>query len=268
MVAIKPRIRLAVACAASLAIAIRLYLVMPHAYDSAAERIFTYATIAVPGVAALLIWSRALAAQLLARGTWWSMLLLGTLVAMIGDRDARHVAAFAAACSALALIAAGSRGLDSRGRFTPVAFRGTLLVALVLAMADAGGLAWFGAGSAVFEHRYSVVMVVPLMIVGVIGLLRLRTWGLIVSMIANATIVVLAAAGVLTLPTPLRQLFIGSAALQLIIPLPMIVSIVRGRAPDPTAFRRTKAVAPIVVIVALAGASLLAASLGHPLLFV
>jgi hypothetical protein len=119
-------------------------------------------------------------------------------------------------------------------------------------MADAGAFAWFGLGDAIFAHRYSVLAIVPFMILGVIGLLQLRTWGLSVGIVTNLAIVILAATGVLDLPGPLRSLFIGSAALQLVIPLPMIVSIVRGRAPRPDAWRRTKVVVPAVVVLAIA----------------
>jgi len=101
------------------------------------------------------------------------------------------------------------------------------------------------------------------MAIGVLGLIRLRTWGLIVNALTNAAIVVLVGAGVLPLPSPLRQLFIASAAIQLVVPLPMLIAIVRGRAPNPEFWRRTKTIAPIVLIVAIAAFSAFAAIVWH-----
>jgi hypothetical protein len=150
------------------------------------------------------------------------MLLCACLIAITTPDDVQAIAAFTAVCTAIALLAAGRTGLDHPG-FAPVAFRGTLLVALVLAMADAGAFAWLGVGNAVFDHSWSVLMMVPPMIAGVIGLIRLRTWGLFVSLATNAAIATLALTGVLNLPGPVRQLFIGSAILQMIVPLPIVL---------------------------------------------
>jgi len=253
-------IRRAVACLASLAIGIRMYVAFHRAGDDegTASRLFILATIGVPIVAAGLVWIRRLPTQLLARGTWWALLLGTTLVACTASGDLRELGAFNAAACAVALIAAGNTGLESP-RFTPVAFRGTLIVALVLAMADTGAYAWFGAGNAVYEHSWSVLMMVPPMIIAVVGLLRLRTWGLMASVATNLAVVALASANVLALPSPIRKLFIASALLQLIVPLPMIASIVRGRTPDPAAWRRTRAVVPVVAIATLVAISLYAA---------
>jgi hypothetical protein len=260
-------IRRAIACLASLALGARMYLAFHDAGDGGggASKLFVLATIAVPVIAAALVWIRRLPAQLLARGTWWSLLLGATLVACTVPEGQRFGAFVATAC-AVALIAAGRTGLESP-RFAPVAFRGTLIVALVLAMADTGAYGWFGAGNAVYEHSWSVLMMVPPMIAAVIGLLRLRTWGLLVSVATNLAVVVLASTGALDLPTPIRQLFIASALLQLVIPLPMIVSIVRRRPPSPDAWQRTRTIVPIVAIAALATVSVYATYLHHGPLF-
>jgi hypothetical protein len=227
------------------------------------ERLFCDATVAVPFVAGALIWLPRLPAQLLARGAWWSMLLFGALLSLTADMTDRHSGARVAICAAIGLLASGSIGLENRGRFAPVAFRGTLLVALVLAMADAGGFLWFGTGNAVYMHSWSVLAMVPAMVIGVVGLLQLRVWGLIVSLATNAAIAVLALTHVLALPSPLRELFVGSAVLQLVVPLPMLVAIVRHRAPPADAWRRTKAIVPAVIIAAIAGLSIYAAYVHH-----
>jgi hypothetical protein len=263
MPVLPPPLRRLVASGASLALGIRFYQLVTSAHSNAREQVFYAATVAIPVVAAGLIWSSKLPAQLLARGAWWSMLLAATLLAMTSGSELGHVGGFTALMSALALLAAGRTGLDRADRFAPAAFRGTLLVSLVLAMADTGAFAWFGTGNAMFDHSWSVLMMLPPMLAGVIGLLQLRTWGLIVSLTTNLAIAILAKAHVLDLVSPLRELFIGSALLQMLVPLPMIVAIVRGRAPSPDAWRRVKRIAPIVVIAVVASAATLAVYAGY-----
>lgn len=245
-------VRRALACLASLALGVKFFLLLHSEGDTAGSKLFIDATIAVPFGAAALIWSRRLAAQLLARGAWWSMLLCAGLIAVTSGDDVQTIGAFTAGCTAIALLAAGRTGLEDRAGFAPVAFRGTLLVALVLAMADAGAFTWLGAGNAIFDHSWSVLMMVPPMILGVIGLLRLRTWGLFVSVATNAAIATLASTGVLNLPGPVRQLFICSAILQMVVPLPMIVAILRKQPPSADAWRRSRAIAPMVIVSAVA----------------
>lgn len=251
-------IRRVLACLASFAIGVRFFQLFHHEANHVADRLFIDATILVPFAAGALIWWPALAAQLLARGAWWSMLLCGGLVAVTADDSFQALGALLASGTAIALLAAGRTGLGARPGFAPVAFRGTLLVALVLAMADAGAFTWFGVGNAMFEGSYSVLLVVPAMAAGVIGLLRLRTWGLVVSLATNLAVAILAATGVLALPGPVRPLFIGSAVLQLLVPLPMIVAIVRRRPPAAEAWSRVRVLAPMLIIVAIAALALYA----------
>jgi hypothetical protein len=250
-------IRRSIACLASVALGARGVQLSHGHLHTLPDVVFTYGTLAIPFIAGALIWSRHIGAQLLARGAWWSMLLCSCLIAITTNRH-DSFEALAAGCTALALLAAGGVGLDNRKAFAPVAFRGTLLIALVLAMADAGAFAWFGIGSAMFDQSWSVLIVVPFMLAGVIGLLRLRTWGLFVSLATNLAIAILAATGVLNLPSPLRQLFIGSAILQMIIPLPMLVAIIRKQPPRPMAWPRARTLAPVVIVCAVVGLALYA----------
>ena len=202
-----------------------------HSAHAASEWAFMLAMIATPAFGGGLIWTRKLPLQLLARGIWWSFSLMGGLISILadgGDGSSRSIGLTMVACGGVALLAAGRLGLDaSDRRFQPVAFRRTLLLALALAMADTGALLWVGLGDAIFEGHATLLPLVACMIVGVIGLLRLRTWGLIVSMGSNLALVTLASCNVLFLPHPLRPVFIGTALLQLIVPLPMLVSIVK-----------------------------------------
>jgi len=112
-----------------------------------------------------------------------------------------------------------------------------------------------GSGTAMFAgHPSLLIMAVP-MAVGVVGLLRLRTWGLLVSLASNLLVAILGLAGVLYLEGPLRALFVSSACLQLLVPLPMLVTIWRGRTPGPDRWHRAKALASSAVIAGIAGVS-------------
>jgi len=207
--------------------------------------------VGAPVVSAAGIWTRVLGLQLLARAYWWAQLLFASLVSLTGVTD-RLVPALAIA-SACALLSAGRLGLDegAGGRFRPVAFRGTLMLALVLAMADAGTFSWLGTLQAMDGKVRLILFAVP-MIAAVIGLLRLRTWGLLVSVVCNLLVAVLAGTGLLDLPNDLRRLFIGNAIAQLLIPLPMWIAIIRRRPPQPDGWRRTKLIASTAVILLLA----------------
>jgi hypothetical protein len=245
---------------ASVTFASALYHVIPAQHGPPLERAFFYSLIGVPLIAAGLVWLRPIAAQLLARGAWWSFLLGGGLMSIGAPHEVARFGCVIVACNAVALLAAGRTGLgEGPGSFRPVAFRGTLLLALVLAIADTGAFVWMGSGTAMFTGRPSLLIMAVPMAVGVIGLLRLRTWGLLVSMASNLLVVILGLGGVLYLEGPLRALFVSSACLQLLIPLPMLVTIWRGRTPGPDGWRRAKAVVSSGVIAGIAGVSLYAA---------
>jgi hypothetical protein len=67
-------------------------------------------------------------------------LILGTLIAVSGGSSDRAIGAILASCTGAALIAVGRADLDEAtpsGGFLPLAFRGTLICMLVMAMADA-----------------------------------------------------------------------------------------------------------------------------------
>jgi hypothetical protein len=261
-------VRRVIASLCSFAVGVKLALMVRTGIDAGdtIDILFTAATVAVPFVAGALVWSRRLPAQLLARAAWWSMLLCSALMAIAFDHEVQNVGALVTAFTAAALLAAGGTGLGDRPGFAPVAFRGTLLVALVLAMADTGAFAWLGAGNAIYDHSWSVLVMVVPMVAGVAGLLRLRTWGLFVGLATNVAIAALASLHVLALPPPVRQLFVGSAIVQMIVPLPMIVSILRKRPSRADAWRRTRAIAPAVVIATIAALALWAACVqGGPL---
>src|SRR5260221_8072028 len=202
-------------------------------------------------VAAALIWSRRLGAQLLARACWWSFLLVGTLGLAItaggGSGSARLQLMYGVLGCAFALLAVGRAGLDrDSDGFRPVAFRGTLLLSMLLAMADSGVLGLMSAGMLIGGHTHiKDLFVVPLCLLtclGVVGLIRLRTWGLLVALATNVLIGTLAWNGAFGGSGPIRALFMSTALLQLAVPLPMLVTLVRRRVPAPDRWQRFRSV--------------------------
>jgi hypothetical protein len=252
---------------ASLTLAVLWFFKLwPRTRFHSPEDVLFFSLIAVPPGAAALIWSRRLSAQLLARGAWWSFLLIGALMATATRYDASF-GFLVVVCSAAALLVTGRTGLAESDRFQPAAFRGTLILALVLAMADTGALLVVGLGGALFENHMALILLVPMMIAGVIGLLRLRTWGLAVNLTSNLLVALLGSSDVLYLPGELRPLFVGSAIVQLLIPVPMLVTIARGRAPGPDRWGGAKVWLTRAVIVGIGGLSFYAAFVhtGRPL---
>jgi hypothetical protein len=186
-------------------------------------------------------------------------LLLGGLVCvLLGNGGAGPAfGCHLAVTSAFSLLVAGTIGLgEDGGRFRPAAFRGTLMLALVLAIADSATLLWFGTMQAVEDRSFRILLLLPPMIAGVVGLLQLRTWGLLVSLACNVAVAALAAAAVLDLPPPLRWMLVATAILQLLVPVPMWISIARRRGPPPDRWRRAKRIVSTVVIAGIAALSL------------
>lgn len=178
-----------------------------------------------------------LGAQLSCRAVWWSNLVVGVLVSMnyalVLDRVAGVVIAIACA---VALRSAGERGLDVQEAdhpFAPVRFRGHLLLALVMAAADALTLAFSALlqlrfGAAGWELWSTVSYAGPTLIaalvmgVAVWGVYRLRTWALLLNLAANITIAYLAMEGTLNLSPTVSVALATTAAIQSFIPVPIL----------------------------------------------
>jgi hypothetical protein len=222
--------------------------------------LFLYIPTALLVGAAGLVHLRSLGAQMLARGVMWALLLLGALLAQLEGPDGPGVGALIGGACAGALLFLGGRGLDAASpRFAPIAYRGTLTAALTLAMADTLSLVFWSL-AAIDSNEVGVGVgllgCAALMAIGIAGLYRLRTWGLAVNIAANLLIAGLVGSGALDTPSELTALLLTTAALQLLVPLPMLVGIVRRRPPALTAARSraatVAAAAAILLVLALA----------------
>lgn len=208
-------------------------------------------------LSAALLHHRDLGSQVLARATWWSNLIFGLLVSIsAGDTDSNRLGLMLAIGSGLALLAMGRIGLEHgvrAGRFHPVAFRGLLIVALVMALADAQSLLLFGVAIVVDHVRLGLPLdLLPLacagvMLIAVSGIFRLAVWGLALGLVANVAIAGLGLAGVLELPGPIVGALVVTAVLQLLLPVPLLVAMVRGASPQARAGRNYWPVLAVIV---------------------
>jgi hypothetical protein len=190
---------------------------------------------ALLGVAAILCHHRHVGSQLLARAAFWSNLILGVLAMVIGGTGERPIGLALAACTGGALLLLGRGGLagDARtGSFRPLAFRTTLLAIMVMALADAQSLLLFGTLELEGwrDDGRSLLMygLAGLLVLGLVGLYRLRAWGLLVGAAGCAALAAAAFGDALALPHALNVAFIATSIAQLVIVAPLAVAVWRG----------------------------------------
>jgi hypothetical protein len=201
--------------------------------------------------ALLLLWAarlshdRRLRSAILTRAIAASTLVLALLTSRIGLASWSVVSVLLAVGSGRSLQLLGERDFDGsedpNSSFEPVKFRGILILALVIACADASMLlytatvtcttaAWahfagdYEAWSFVLPTLGMTTAAAALMVVNVWGLLRLRTWALISNMFANVGIAAVALAGMLTTGPYLSAPLVTTAGIQLLLPLPILAA--------------------------------------------
>jgi hypothetical protein len=202
-----------------------------------------------------------LGAQLLARALWWSNLVLGVILCVLGS-GGEHAAGYGLTIgTGVSLVLADRRTLAAAAEaadFRPAAYAGTIELIAVLALADAQTLFLFTALSLDHDHAspapYFFACAIAL-VVGFVGVYKLRLWGVIVTM---TTAAVLAIALALKMIPHVdkemdRVLWILCTA-QIFAPVPMLISIARKRplaAPSPR-IRSMVASGFVVLVVAFA----------------
>lgn len=187
------------------------------------------ACLVLAAVAALLA---PLPMQLFARAVQWSNLGLGVVLTILGTGRERSGGTFLALGCGIALLSIGNQGLvegERRAGFVPAAFRTSLLLLMVLALADAQSFALFGAA------RFHDGFFGPLMAaaalalaVGFVLLMRMSLAGLVLN-VATCSIVLVAIillrSGLGELPTVVGALCV----VHLLVAIPTALSVLRGK---------------------------------------
>jgi hypothetical protein len=199
-------------------------------------------------------------------------LVLGLLLSILGGSSEMTCGAVMALASGASLLLAGRAGLtsDAPSRFSPIAYRGSLMLALIMAMADAEVLLLWGGLALEQNYHCSVGEVGALfacsaaMIVAVYGLYSLKVWGLALNIAANIVIAVLAVTRSIPIPRDGEWGLVATAAVQLVLPIPLLVAFFRKTKPRPlrtSSWRYLVASAVVVVLMVVAGASALTRSM-------
>ncbi len=215
--------------------------------------------------------------QLSCRAVWWSNLVVGVLISMnYGMVVDRIVGVVIAAACAVALRSAGERGLDVQEAdhpFAPVRFRGHLLLALVMAAADALTLAF----SALLQLRletanwqlgstiaYAGPTLAAALVMGVAvwGVYRLRTWALFLNLVANIAIAYLALEGTLNLSPSVSVALATTAAIQSFIPVPILAVALGDRRAGQPLIARVRETLMLVALYGLVTVSLVGSIVG------
>jgi len=166
-------------------------------------------------------------------------------------------------CGGLLLLRETGRAeTEQDGPFAPVAFRGVLTLSMVLTLADATVLVVMAAGT--LDVRLLAVAFVLVLIAE--GLFRLKVWALFLTWVANPLVV----AGMILLAMPLGRSLAGSPTdttimlasilthgtsllivtthVQLVLPIPVVEAMIRGRVvARPRLARALRTLVPIVL---------------------
>lgn len=221
--------------------------------------------------AALIAWSMTLlrkprvGPQMLMRAVWWSNIVVGTLIALTFSESVdRFVGAGIACACAAAILFVGQRGLEEPAHddpFRPARFRGHLLLALVMAFADAQTLLFSGVMQArvglegwsllaAARTALPTMLAAAVMCLAVWGLYRLRTWALFLNIVANFVIAFLALDGRLGVALPVAAALAMTATVQLFLPVPILaLALGEKRAGRPLLASQAHRLLPVSVVV-------------------
>lgn len=230
--------------------------------QSADPKPVAYLPIAGLVLAAIAVQFASLGAQLVARGLWWSNLVLGVIICVSGTHHESSIGLGLALGCAAALVLADRRALAAaaeRADFRPVAFPGTLQLLMVLALADAPTLLLFSyVEHGVFRSNATPFLAATALalLVGFVGLYRLSLWGVAVTAGASLLLGAGLASGLVTVEHDLRAPLTVLSAVQVLVALPMLLSLAT-RTPLPSPSARVRSALATALVVALAVAALL-----------
>ncbi len=182
-------------------------------------------------VCAAAVWFPQIGAQMYVRACCWSFLVLGT-VGMLGVSGVFPVLFPVASISfGVARLVLGDQGLEPEryaGTFVPAGHRVAMTWALVLASSDALTLI---AVTQSHDYRYLLSDACALgMVVALVGLFRLRAWGVWLNLGLNVLVASLALTGNLDgVFEPATYVLAATAFAQLVLAIPLARSMLRGR---------------------------------------
>ncbi len=210
-----------------------------------------------PVVGALLVQFSSLGAQLLARGLWWSNVVLGVILVFAGTRsDSQLGLPLVLGCGA-ALALADRRSLAAaaeRADFRPAAYAGTLQLLMVLALADAPTLLLFTHVEARHGHNPASLALGAAaigLLVGFVGLYRLSLWGVLVTTVTSLALGVALVSGLVTVNDDLTRPLTVICAVQVLVAAPMLFSLATRR-PLPAVSPRVRGALATALLVAVA----------------
>jgi hypothetical protein len=208
------------------------------------------------GIAALI---PHLGAQFFARAQWWSNLVLGVILCVLGSGREKSLpgVGLTLGCG-VALVLADRRALaaaaDAVG-FRPAAYAGTIELVAILALADAQTLFLFAAISADRSHSPTVYFGAAslALIVGFVGVYKLRLWGIFVTMTTAAVLSFSLLVKLIPhVDKEMDHILWVLCAAQILAPVPMLVSIAsKTPLPSPSPRIRSMLASGFVVLVML-----------------
>jgi hypothetical protein len=218
-------------------------------------------------VAAVVIHLPSLGAQLLARAVWWANLGLGAIVCVLGGHTARPAGLMLAVACGFALLAVGKEGLGEAGEregYAPAAFRSSLLLLMVLALADAQTFLLFTV-LAYNDRDYALptlMLLAPATVaygVGFVGLYRLAPWGAVLNALTSAVVFILALSQLSGMDSGLRTIVLTLTGVHALATAPMLLSLFTGvRLPQTSPrLRERLAIAVVLGVVAVSTAGAL-----------
>lgn len=216
-------------------------------------------------VAAFAIHSRNLGAQLLARAVWWANLGLGAIICVLGGGSSDGMAAPVALTllCAFALLVSGRKGLGEageRGGYAPAAFRSSLLLLMVLALADAQTFLLFSVLLNDKNHAWQMqAILVPATVaytVGFVGLYRLALWGAILNVATSVVVFAVCASGISPMDHELRNVLCVFSAVHVLAAAPMLIALFTGRT-LPQASPRVRAILGSSVVLGIVALSMI-----------
>lgn len=209
-------------------------------------------------VAAFTVHVTKLGPQLLARAVWWSNLALGVVLTVLGNGRERTGGVELACTCGVALLAIGRDGLGEATEtdaYAPAAFRSSLLLLMVFALADAQTFLLFAVVALVGRGDSAGLGLLMAFsgiayLIGFLGLYRVALWGALVTVATSALMFVIVTLGIVHVDGELRGFFSLLNGVHVLAASPMLFSVLTGkRLPTPSPLVRR--VASIGVIVGL-----------------